>query len=58
MIEQKIQMCSHCDQPTERCEDDSLFSQLLDEEPIGPLCEECFDMFEKERMNLLKAELL
>lgn len=33
------QMCSKCDQPTGRCEDDTLF---LDDAPDEPLCEECY----------------
>ncbi len=32
------QMCSLCDEPTGRCEDDTLY--LDDEEP---LCEDCYD---------------
>ena len=37
------QMCTECDVPTGRCEDDSLF---VDE--TGPLCEECFEVLRKE----------
>ena len=36
------------------CEDDSLYSSLLDGSEKRPLCETCFDMFEKERENLIK----
>jgi len=39
MSEKKIQMCVRCDEPTNRCEDDSLF---IDDHP-GPVCEECYD---------------
>lgn len=31
------QLCSQCDEPTGRCEDDSLFV-----EDSGPLCESCW----------------
>jgi len=37
------QLCYECDQPTGRCEDDT-----LSWEDISPLCEECFDVKEKE----------
>ncbi len=32
------QLCEKCEEPTERCEDDSIF---LDD-GTGPLCEECY----------------
>ena len=32
------QLCSQCEQPTERCEDDSIY---LDD-GTGPLCPECY----------------
>ena len=32
------QMCAACDQPTGRCEDDSMYN-----ENVGPLCMECVD---------------
>ena len=35
----KIQHCCKCDQPTGRCNEDSLY--IYD---IGPLCEGCFDI--------------
>jgi hypothetical protein len=38
------QLCTECDAPTGRCEDDSLF---VDER--GPLCEECFEALRKDR---------
>lgn len=38
------QMCTECDAPTGRCEDDSLF---VDE--IGPLCEECFEALREDK---------
>ena len=34
-----LQLCNECDQPTGRCEDDTL--SINDDEP---LCEECYDM--------------
>ena len=37
------QLCSMCDEPTGRCEEDALW--LEDEEPI---CEECYNKGEKE----------
>lgn len=36
------QLCITCSEPTGRCEDDSLY--VLDE---GPLCEDCFDRYER-----------
>lgn len=38
------QLCSKCEQPTGRCEDDSLF--VFD---LGPLCEECWKSKEPEQ---------
>jgi hypothetical protein len=35
------QLCTKCDDPTGRCEDDSLY--FGDD---GPLCEECYKMYE------------
>ena len=32
------QLCCECDQPTGRCEDDSIYI-----EDIGPLCEDCYE---------------
>jgi len=34
----KQQLCKKCDEPTGRCEDDSLYLG-----GIGPLCEDCYD---------------
>lgn len=31
------QLCCQCDEPTGRCEDDSMYA-----DDIGPLCEECY----------------
>jgi len=36
------QLCAECDEPTGRCEDDSLYTD--DEE--GPFCEECWGIKE------------
>lgn len=33
-----LQLCEHCDEPTGRCEDDSLY---LDD-GTGPLCWDCY----------------
>lgn len=33
------QLCSECDEPTERCVEDSFFRENGD----GPLCETCYD---------------
>ena len=41
------QMCVECDNPTGRCEDDSLFAG--DDEEIGPLCEECWQQYAAQR---------
>lgn len=35
-----LQLCGRCDEPTGRCEDDTMWSN--DDDPI-PLCEECYD---------------
>lgn len=35
------QLCSDCDEPTGRCEEDSIYTD--DEGKHGPLCEECWD---------------
>ena len=35
-----LQLCSQCDEPTGRCEDDSLYAD--DDREIGPLCMECY----------------
>jgi len=34
------QLCSECDAPTGRCEDDSLYAD--DDCEIGPLCDTCW----------------
>ena len=34
------QLCSECDEPTGRCEDDSIYAD--DDGEIGPLCVECW----------------
>ncbi len=43
------QLCSECEQPTGRCEEDSMY-QGIDGE-IGPLCENCFHKPELERLK-------
>ena len=40
------QLCSACDAPTGRCEDDSLYAEADDDWEF-PLCEECY----KEQEN-------
>ena len=37
------QLCCECDEPTERCEDDVIYT----EDGIGPLCEECYHKTEE-----------
>ena len=56
ITEDDIERCSHCDEPTGKAGrgDDSLYSTLPDGVEHGPLCESCFEMFEKERANLEK----
>lgn len=34
------QLCSECEEPTGRCEDDSIYAE--DDSGIGPLCAECW----------------
>ena len=34
------QLCSQCDEPTGRCEDDSIYAD--DDREIGPLCVDCW----------------
>ena len=41
------QLCFQCDQPTERCEEDAIYT----EDGIGPLCPDCWhntDEYENE----------
>ncbi len=38
------QMCICCEQPTGRCEEDT----LANEQGIGPLCEECYSASEEQ----------
>ena len=35
------QLCTECAQPTDRCEEDSLYANNNE---IGPLCEECYSV--------------
>ena len=39
------QLCSKCDEPTGRCEDDSIYL----EDGTGPLCEECYTLQRSEK---------
>ena len=42
-----LQLCSECDEPTGRCEEDSIY--LGEDGEIGPLCEDCYhDMRDDE----------
>lgn len=34
------QLCCRCSDPTERCEEDSLYAD--DDREVGPLCETCY----------------
>lgn len=38
------QLCCECDEPTGRCEEDSIY---LDDE-AGPFCEDCYSMYVTE----------
>lgn len=42
------QLCCECDEPTGRCEEDSLFVDTERSESVGPLCETCYDEMTKE----------
>jgi hypothetical protein len=44
------QLCVFCEEPTERCEDDAIYT----EEGKGPLCEECYKG-ELERLETEKG---
>jgi hypothetical protein len=35
------QLCAKCGEPTERCEDDSLYAD--DDREDGPLCDQCWN---------------
>lgn len=37
------QLCSECESPTGRCEEDSMYAD--DDREIGPLCEPCYLKF-------------
>lgn len=52
--------CSNCDEPTGRSgkDDDSLFGTLLDGIEYGPLCEGCYEMYERERLKLCAGSVL
>jgi len=39
-----LQLCSECDEPTGRCEDDSLFN----DDGYGPYCPDCWDSMCRE----------
>jgi hypothetical protein len=38
------QICVECEEPTERCEDDSIFSN-----DTGPLCIDCYNKINREK---------
>ncbi len=40
------QLCSQCDEPTGRCEDDTIWSK--DDEPLCPECAEELGIFDDE----------
>jgi len=40
------QLCVLCDSETDMCEEDSFY--LSDDEETGPVCEECYDEFNKK----------
>lgn len=37
-----LQLCSKCEEPTGRCEEDSIYAESGDE--AGPLCEQCWEL--------------
>ena len=41
-----LQLCSECEEPTGRCEDDSLYADS-DEDQENPLCRECWQSHEE-----------
>ena len=41
------QMCCICDQPTERCEEDTI-SIIIDNDELSPLCIDCYHEKEGE----------
>jgi len=43
------QLCSVCDEPTGRCEEDSFYT----EDGKGPMCENCFKDDEQKRDNMV-----
>ena len=55
-----LEYCSNCDDPTGRAGrgDDSLYVTFPDGIEHGPLCEECFEIFEKARLELTKGSVL
>ncbi len=40
------QLCFECEEPTERCEDDAIYT----EDDTGPLCEECYHKTEEYKL--------
>lgn len=45
-----LQLCSICEEPTGRCEDDSIYF----EDETGPLCEDCYhqsDEYQNQATN-------
>ena len=43
-----IQLCSDCEEPTDRCEDDSIYADN-DEDSEHPLCIDCYHRKATER---------
>ena len=46
------QLCSKCDEPTGRCEDDSIYTH----EGEGPLCEDCWHNTHEYKESLREEE--
>lgn len=42
------QLCCECEEPTGRCEEDSLFVETESSESVGPLCKTCYDEMKGE----------
>lgn len=39
----KVQRCVICDEPTGRCEEDSIYLPLPNGDDVGPLCGDCYE---------------
>lgn len=49
------QLCTYCEQPTGRCEEDQIFVEnLYGTSFLGPLCEECYDIIDSPNKRINK----